>query len=348
MNTTDRAAAPQRGRHALAAIVGLAVSVLLLWWATRNVDLDEVGGHLRSARALPLLLAVAIATLTFAIRTIRWNHFLRNDAGEPVPWGPRWHSVAIGFMANNLLPFRAGEVVRALAISRLGDVRLASAITSLVVERVLDALGLVALFVIGLFLSGLPASTTVGGVSVARAASVAAALGTVALAAGLVMVVWPHWTEVALRRLLPEGRLRARLISIGHGITSGLSVLRSPARIALVAAWSLVLWLVNGLSFFVMFSAFDIDVSFTGALLLQGALALGVSMPSTPGYVGPFEAAIVAVLELYGIPSSKAFSYAMAYHVSTFLPIVLLGFWSLLRTPLAFRDLRRGTAVVEP
>jgi hypothetical protein len=326
----------------LAALVGLAVSVLLLWWATRNVDLSEVGGHLRSARALPLLLAVVIATLTFAIRAIRWHYFLRSDAGEPVPWGPRWHSVAIGFMANNLLPFRAGEVIRALAISRLGDVRLASAITSLVVERVLDALALVALFVIGLFLSGLPTSTTVGGVSVARAASVAAALGTVALATGLVMVVWPHWTEAVLRRLLPEGKLRARLISIGHGITSGLSVLRSPARIALVAAWSLVLWLVNGLSFFVMFTAFDIDVRFTGAL------ALGVSVPSTPGYVGPFEAAIVAVLELYGVPSSKAFSYAMAYHVSTFLPIVLLGFWSLLRTPLAFRDLRRSTAVGEP
>jgi uncharacterized membrane protein YbhN (UPF0104 family) len=113
---------------------------------------------------------------------------------------------------------------------------------------------------------------------------------------------------------------------------------------ALVAMWSLVLWLVNGLSFYVMFKAFDIDVSMPGALLLQGALALGVSVPSTPGYVGPFEAAIVAVLELYGVPSSQAFSYAMTYHASTFLPIVLLGFWSLLRTPIAFRDLRRSAA----
>ncbi|HEX5818937.1 MAG TPA: lysylphosphatidylglycerol synthase transmembrane domain-containing protein [Gemmatimonadales bacterium] len=346
MTTTEPTAAPQRGRHAAAALVGVAVSVLLLWWSMRNVDLAEVGGHLRSARLTPLLAGVAIATLTFVIRAIRWNYFLRSDADEEVPWGPRWHSVAIGFMANNLLPFRAGEIIRALAISRLGRVRMAAAITSLVVERVLDALALVSLFVLGLFLSGLPPATTVLGVSVARAATVAAALGTVAIGAGLVMVIWPHWTEVVLRRLLPEGRLRARLISIGHGITSGLSVLRSPARIALVAAWSLVLWLVNGLSFFVMFKAFDIDVGVTGALILQGALALGVSVPSTPGYVGPFEAAIVAVLELYAVPSSKAFSYAMAYHASTFLPIVLLGFWSLLRTPLAFRDLRRTTAAV--
>jgi len=342
LSTTEPAAA--RGRHAIAALVGVAVSVLLLWWATRNVDFAEVGAHLRAAKPLPLLLGVLVATLTFVVRAIRWNYFLRSDAGEPVPWGPRWHSVAIGFMANNLLPFRAGEVIRALAISRLGDVRLSAAITSLVVERVLDGLALVSLFVIGLFLSGLPTATTVGGVSVARAASFAAAFGSVALVAGLVMVLWPQWTETVLRTLLPEGRLRTRLISVGQGVTSGLSVLRSPSRMALVAVWSLVLWLVNGLSFFVMFSAFDIDVSMPGALLLQGALALGVSVPSTPGYVGPFEAAIVAVLELYAVPSSKAFSYAMAYHATTFLPIVLLGFWSLLRTPLAFRDLRRAAA----
>jgi uncharacterized protein (TIRG00374 family) len=347
LTTTEPTASPSRGRHVAAALLGVTVSVLLLWWALRNVDLSEVAGHLRSARPVPLLCGVGIATFTFVIRAMRWNYFLRSDADEEVPWGPRWHSVAIGFMANNLLPFRAGEVIRALSISRLGQVRMSAAITSLVVERVLDALALVTLFVIGLFLSGLPGSTTVVGVSVARAATVAAALGTVALAAGLVLVIWPQWTEVVLRKLLPEGRLRARLISIGHGVTSGLSVLRSPSRIARVAAWSLVLWLVNALSFYVMFEAFDIDVGFTGALLLQGALALGVSVPSTPGYVGPFEAAIVAVLELYAVSSSKAFSYAMAYHASTFLPIVLLGFWSLLRTPIAFRDLRRSTAANE-
>ena len=325
-------------------MVGIGVSALLLWWAMRNVNLAEVGAHLRTAKPLPLLLGVVVVTLTFPIRAIRWNYFLRDDTGAPVPWGPRWHGVAIGFMANNLLPFRAGEVVRALVISRLGKVRLTGAITSLVVERVLDALALVTLFVVGLFLSGLPTSTTVGGVSVARAATIAAVLGTLFLGVGLGMVLRPLGTELILRRLLPEGGFRARLISIGHAITAGLSVLRSPARMAMVAAWSLVLWLVNALSFYLMFGAFDIDVNFPGALLLQGALALGVSVPSTPGYIGPFEAAIVAVLELYDVSSSRAFSYALTYHVTTFLPVVLLGFWSLLRTPIAFRDLRRTAA----
>jgi hypothetical protein len=218
------------------------------------------------------------------------------------------------------------------------------AITSLVVERVLDALGLVALFVAGLLASGLPASTTVAGVSVARVATIAGVLGFGALVVGVIMVSRPQWTEAVLRRVLPDGSLRARLISIGHGVSAGLAVLGSPGRLATVVGLTLLLWLVNAASFWVMFAAFGIEAGFAGALLVQGALALGVSVPSTPGYVGPFEAAIVAVLELYGIPSSTGFSYAITYHVATFVPIVLLGFWSLARTPIAFSDLRRRSA----
>jgi len=342
LTTPERPAAD--ARHLLAGAIGIAISVALLWWATRDVDLAEVGAQVRAARPLPLLLGVAIATSTFVIRAYRWGFFLRNDAGAPVPFGPRWHSTAIGFMANNLLPLRAGEFLRAFSIMRLGDVRLTGAITSLVVERVLDALSLVALFVVGLLASGLPPSTTVAGVSVARVATIAGVLGLGALLAGVVMVARPQWTEAVLRRLLPDGALRARLISIGHGISEGLAVLRSPWRIAWVIGLSLVFWLVNAASFWVMFRAFGIDAGFTGALLVQGALVLGISVPSTPGYVGPFEAAIVAVLELYGVPAATAFSYAITYHAATFLPIVLLGFWSLARTPIALRDLRRRSA----
>jgi len=118
-------------------------------------------------------------------------------------------------------------------------------------------------------------------------------------------------------------------------------VLRSPRRLAGVIFWSLVLWLVNALAFYVGFAAFDIPVSYTGALLLQGLLVLGISIPSTPGFFGPFEAVIVAVLALYGVRASLAFSYAIAFHVTTFVPITLLGLWSLVRTPGGISALRR-------
>jgi uncharacterized membrane protein YbhN (UPF0104 family) len=101
-----------------------------------------------------------------------------------------------------------------------------------------------------------------------------------------------------------------------------------------------VLWLVNALAFYVAFKAFDIPVGFLGALLLQGILVFGISVQLTPGFLGQFEAAIVAALALFQVPAGLASSYAIAYHATTFLPIVLLGAWSLARTPVALSDLR--------
>ena len=106
--------------------------------------------------------------------------------------------------------------------------------------------------------------------------------------------------------------------------------------------WSLVLWLVNALAFYVGFRAFGIPVSYLGALVLQGLLVLGVSIPSTPGFFGPFEAVIVAVLALYGVSGSLAFSYAISFHITTFVPITLLGLWSMIRTPGGLSVLRRS------
>lgn len=333
-----------RRRHLWTALIGIVVSVGLLAWSMRNVNFSDMAAEIRSAKPLPVLLGVLLATGSFVLRAVRWRLLLRADTGVDVPFWPRWHAVAMGFMANNLLPLRAGELVRAYAISTLGHVRMTGAITSLVVERVFDALSLVLLLSLGLLLSSLPMSTVIAGIPLARIATFAGVGALVAVAVGAVIIARPEMTERLLRRLLPEGRLRASLISIGHGITEGLSGLRSPARLAGVVFWSVVIWLVSAASFYVMFSAFDINVSFGGALLLQSAMAFGIAVPSTPGYFGPFEAALVAVLGLFGVSDTTGFSYAVTYHITTLLPVTLLGMVSLAVSPIAFRDIRAQAA----
>src|SRR6185503_9723880 len=139
-------------------------------------------------------------------------------------------------------------------------------------------------------------------------------------------------------------RLAGGIVSLIEGVRQGLLVLRTPSRLGGVVFWSLVLWLVNALGFYIGFAAFDIPVSYLGALLLQGLLILGISIPSTPGFFGPFEAVIVAVLALYGVANDVAFSYAIAYHITSFLPITLLGLWSLTRVPGGFQGIRQASA----
>lgn len=313
-----------------------------MFWALRGVHLDQVLHHIRGARLWPLAAAVLVATATFPLRLIRWRLLLRREDGAVLPAGPVWHAVAIGFMASNLLPFRAGELVRLLAVTRLADVRFSAAFSSVAVERIFDALAVVALMSLALLASDLPAGVAVGGVSVAHAARVGGAMGLGALAGAVLVVAFPAAAERIVRRLLPEGKLADRLIGVIEGIRQGLAALRSPALLAAVVLWSLVLWVVNAWAFHLGFAAFGIPVDFLGALLLQGILVFGISIQLTPGFVGQFEAAIVAGLALYGVPNDLGSSFAIAFHGTTFLPIILLGAWSLARTPVALSDLRQA------
>jgi uncharacterized protein (TIRG00374 family) len=340
----ERAAAAGARRRTLSAIAGGVVAVALLVWALRGVHLAEVMGHLRNARPGPLLVAVVLATLTYPIRMVRWRLLLRGTDGRPLPAAPLWHAVAIGFMANNILPFRAGELVRLIAASRLAGARFSAALSSVAVERIFDGLTVVALLSLTLLASDLPPDVAVGGVSVRHVAQIAGALGAAALGAALLVVAFPLAAERTVRGLLPAGRLADRLVGLIEGLRHGLSVLRSPSLLAGTIFWSLVLWLVNGLSFYVAFKAFGISVGFLGALLLQGILVFGIAVQLTPGFLGQFEAAIVAALALYGVPRDLATSFAIAYHATTFVPIVLLGAWSLARTPVALSDLRAPRA----
>ena len=175
---------------------------------------------------------------------------------------------------------------------------------------------------------------------IARLAAIAGAMLGAALLAAVAVVAWPLAAERVIRKVVPGERLAGKLVALVEGVRHGLSVLRSPARLSAVVGWSLVLWLVNALSFYVAFLAFDIPAGFAAALLLQGVLVLGIAVPSTPGYVGLFEGAIKAVLLLFAVAPDRAVAYAVTYHVTTFVPIVLLGAWSLLSTSLSLRQLR--------
>ena len=322
-------------RHrAWQGLLAVSLSALLLWWAFRNVNFDEALSYLRSVRIGWLLAAVVVATSLFPLRLVRWRLLLRQEDGQPYPWLPLWHAVAMGFAANNLLPFRAGEVVRTVAASRLTGARLTTSLASVAVERVFDALTVVGLLAAALLLPGMPPGLSVAGIPVQRVATTAGLLAAAALVAAGLVVAFPRTAEDVIRRVVPSDRFALRLVELIEGLRQGLVALRSPSRLAGVIVWSVVLWLVNALSFYLAFRAFDLPVDFAGALVLQGVVAFGIAVPSAPGYLGPFEAAITVVLAVYGIGPSRAIAYAVGYHLTTFVPITLLGVWSATRTGL--------------
>ena len=329
-------------RRLLITALGIAVTLGLLYWVLRGTSLSEVAGHLRAARPGPLILAVILATATFPIRAIRWRILLRTADGGPVGWSALWHATAMGFMANNTLPFRLGEVVRSYAASRLGNVPLATALSSVAVERALDGLTLVGLLGVALFRAGLPAGTEVMGARLDTVAIRAGVLCALIFAGALFVVLLPLAAERLVRALIPFRRLADRVVALIENLRQGFGALRSPARLGAAVFWSLAHWLLNAASFFVAFAAFGIQVDFAGALLVQSLLAFGIAAPSTPGYFGIFELVVAAALKLFGVSADVGVAYGITYHIATFVPITLLGLWSLGRSGLRVRDATRA------
>ncbi|MGD2135760.1 MAG: lysylphosphatidylglycerol synthase transmembrane domain-containing protein, partial [Gemmatimonadales bacterium] len=275
-------------------VVGVVISLALLWWALHDVSPSDAWREIRGMRWAPFLATLVLATLPFPLRTIRWRYLLRAE-GAALPFVPLWHATAIGFMANNLLPARAGEFARAYAARRLTGVRFSTAFASIAVERVMDGLALVALLAVAIWAGGFDAATAVGGQTLGGVARGAAVLFLGLLVAAFVLVHWPGPALSAIRAtggaLLPR-RWVERLLGVLEGMLSGLDALRSPSRFAIVTFWSFVIWIVAASSFWAAFQAFHIEVPWSAALMVQGLVSFGVAIPSAPGFAGVFEGVI--------------------------------------------------------
>src|SRR5207244_7560962 len=202
-------------------ILGLAVTVAFLAWAVRGTQWSDVLAGLRAVDPLLLVLTVALATLTFPIRLIRWRVILRDQGERPLPWLPLWHAVAVGFMANNLLPARAGEFARAYVAKRQLPVRFTTALASIGVERVMDGLVMVGLMAVAIAVPSFPRHARIGTASVSHLATGAAMLFGAALLVALAVVhrpaPWLSFFNRVLHAVLPT-RFADRLVRLAEGL----------------------------------------------------------------------------------------------------------------------------------
>lgn len=319
----------------------MALSVGLLWWTLHGVSLGRVAQELERANPWLFAIATVFATLIFPLRARRWRTIL-DPVFARLPFDPLWRATAIGMMVNNVVPARAGEVARAYVLTRETQVPFATSIASLAVDRVFDAIVLLLLAFTAVLDPSFPQGVSIGGQSVQRWAIGGAALVGILVGLLYALVFFPaeliRLFELFARRLSPklEARGRAALETFAQG----LSVLRSPGHFLAVFLWTVVHWLCNGLGWWISMRAVGIRVPFTAALLLQALVALGVAVPAAPGYFGVFETVGVLGLGIYGVPAALATSWALGFHILSFLPITLIGVFYSTRLGFNLRDLQ--------
>jgi uncharacterized protein (TIRG00374 family) len=322
-------------------LLGIALSGLLLWLTLRDVDLGEVVTILRTSHLGLWLACTVVATASFPLRARRWQAILAPLAPR-VPVRPLWHATAIGMMVNNVVPARAGEMARAFALSRArAEIPFAAALGSLVVDRLFDGTMVLGLLLLATLDPRFPTDATILGWTAGRIALGAGALLGIVLVGILVLLLAPGLVTgligASAGRLSP--RLAARLQTVMTSFAAGLAVLRSPALVGEVLWWTLLHWLTNAAAFWLGFLALGVDAPFSASLFLQGIIAIGVAIPSSPGFFGFFEAAGKAGLGLYGVPAGLAVSWAIGFHLLSFVPITVIGAWYFVRHHLHFRDM---------
>lgn len=340
-----RRARKQRG-FGWPTVIGIAITIPLVWWSLQGVHIDQMLVQFRRARVVPFLAAMLLVTAAIPIRVLRWRRLLESDRAT-LRFAPLFHATAIGFMANNVLPARAGELARAYAARRLAGARFSTALTTIVVSRVLDGVTLFALLALATLMGWFSRDVVVSGVPVGRILTVAMIAFGALFVTALIAVHVPNLATGAVsgiaRAVLPR-RWGDRAVAGVEGILHGMNVLRSWRRFGVVLGWSLVVWGLNGAAVLLCFVAFDLDVPWHAAVVLQSLLNFGLVIPSTPGFVGVFEGLIRAILTVYGVEPNAAVSYALAYHFCTYVPVTLLGFWSLSRAHLHLSDIEDGVA----
>nr|BAL57495.1 hypothetical conserved protein [uncultured Chloroflexota bacterium] len=300
---------------------GTAISLILLLLILRTVDLPKTLQALRQANGLWLGLAFLISPIWLAVRAAVWRTLLRNR--------PAYVDVLLsageGYLLNNFLPFRLGEVGRALLLSRKSALSMSAILPTILIERIVD-LGFAALFL----LAALPFALESRG---------ARAIGL--LVAGLVLgglfglAILARFQGQAVR-LFERLTLRWPVLQRGGGkalasFLSGLSVINEGRVFLPFLSWMILNWLIAWVAYFIMVRAYFPQAQPFWGMLGLGAAALGGAIPSLPGALGTFEGAFGGALALLGGDASTALAVALTARLYNYFNSLLFGIPGMVR-----------------
>ena len=314
-------------RGVVLAVAGIVVSAIAVGLVVRGIDLTSTASALGSADPGWVGVAVALVVVQVCIRAARWRELL-----------PRVHTSAppiirvvpvtfVGYLANTILPARAGEAVRAVLIARRERLPAPETIGSVISERLVDTLILGVIGAVAALVLGAPEW-------VVRTGLIAVALAVVAsLVATMVGRMGDrHWHS---RLPLPI----LRLLEVGLRVARGSGAARSRRTMVVVVGLSVVSWGLDGAVYWSVARAVGLEIAPVGALIVSAVVALSTAIPSAPGYIGTFELAAVAALGVLGVAAAPALAVALLSHVAAIVPIAaggIVSFWWL-----------RGTSAVD-
>ena len=318
--------------------LGIFISALFLFVALRNLHLGEMWQEARSAQFGWIVPGVAVYFFGVWARTWRWDYLLRPM--KRVPLRKLFPVVVIGYMGNNVYPARAGELIRAYVLRRREGISISASLATIIVERVFDGLVMLLFVFIGLPFFPMPSwlQWMVAAMSV---------LFFGALLVFMVLAIKTEWAEAlyswVIQRLVPK-RFKDSAWGFAERFMTGLHSLRSARDVLMLFVTSVVIWLAETVKYWFVMHAFNFSVPFWVLMLMNGIVNLATTVPSSPGYVGTFDAPGIEILATFGVQRSLAASYTLVLHAALWLPITLLGVFFMARESISWTDFGKAVS----
>ena len=292
----------------LRGTLGIAISIFAIYVLVNSVNIDAALQVLKTASPAWIAVMFVTALIDIGARGARWRALLAPIA--PLPYRRVLGYTYIGYLANNVLPARLGELYRSHALGEGEGVSRPTVLGTVVVERVVDTVMVVAIAafaVLVLSVRGVMTSAVLLGLAFV-------ALLVIALGLGIVAHRLPGADRVAA--IIAR---RPRLLELARRLRDGLAVAQRPRVVAVALVFSALAWTASTATFLVAGQAVGVELSVAQAALITSGVALVSIVPSGPGYVGTFELTVVAIADGLGIPRDPAFALGLLVHVVVLL-----------------------------
>lgn len=304
----------------LVSILGFLMSPLFLWLALRKVKMAEVADALRTVDVAPLAFAFGVLVVGCLLMSLRWRYLVSQS--QPVGWGAVFSAMMVGYFANNVLPARTGELLRAHVLGRRVNLSRAFTLATIIIERLSDVVSL--LLVLVVIMVGFPLPWWARRIG----------LIVLVLLLGIVLVL----IEVADGRRASKYLLRLPLMQkiaerVRRPLTSfreGLQTLMGFKRLSVLLGLSLLIWSLNALTLSLTLASLGVSVPVYGLFFATAIVNLGLVIPSSPGYIGTYQWLVMSALGAFHVSHSRALTCSIVLHALWYIPLTVVGavcFW---------------------
>jgi uncharacterized protein (TIRG00374 family) len=320
--------------------LGIAVSVFFMALLLNKIDFRSLGAALRSADYRYIFLAVVFTFINYILRAVRWRYLLISE--KSIPLSSLYPATIIGYMANNLLPARLGEFVRAYTLARREQLETPSVFASLVIDRLCDGFTVLLLLLVTLFTLRLPSG-------IEDAAAALRAGGTLMFLLYCAVVLFLYLLKRQTMRTLSvvghvlkpfPRRFSDKVIPLLGSFIGGIRLSSRGEHVAALVASSAGIWLFCILPVDMTLRSFDIHLPITASIFILILLVFAVMVPASPGFIGTYHYACYKGLSVFGIPETKSVSIALIMHGTGFFPVIIAGLYYLWKNKISLNELQ--------